>query len=242
MAPSPVLEVCVETAAGARAALAGGADRVELASDLLRGGVTPGPGAIRAALAIAGIELVVLVRPRPGGFAYGADERETCRRDVEFARAAGAHAVALGALEPSGRIDRAATAELVALARPMQVAFHRAFDDARDGDEALDDLLELGVDRVLTSGGAPRAEDGLARLARLVERAGAALEVVVAGGVRAHNARRIVEATGARALHFRADAPAPSAGGASLAPGLDPDLVERAVDPELVRAVRAALA
>ena len=239
------VEICVDSVQGCRAAAEGGAARVELCSAMSEGGTTPSAGLLAEACA-GGIEVVVLVRPRAGDFLYGEDELAVMRRDIRAAKAAGARGVALGVLTADGDVDGARTAELVALARPLQVCFHRAFDAARDLRAALDLLLELGIDRVLSSGGAARAEDGLPLLAELVRHAGERLSVVPAGGVRAHNAAAILRASGARELHLSARASHPSPmrhrnPALRLGAGTAPDEYERmSTDVELVRAVVAA--
>ncbi len=200
-----LLEACVESASAARAAEDGGADRVELCANLAEGGVTADPGEIASVGVDLRIPFVVLVRPRPGNFVYGAAEMEVCRRAVDLALEAGAEGVALGVLTEDGRLDVANTRELVNRARPMRVTFHRAFDETGDLDAAFEALRELGVDRVLTSGGAPSAQQGQDVLARLVARTDGVLDVVVAGTVRPENVRAIATATAARQLHFRTD-------------------------------------
>ena len=201
---SILLEVCTDSASGAHAAEAGGADRVELCAALALGGVTPGPGLLDAALTRCALPIVVLVRPRAGDFVYDADDFRALLRDVECARAAGAHGVALGVLAASGEIDVERSRELVEAARPLEVCFHRAFDWTPDPYAALEALVSIGVDRVLTSGCAASAIDGLDCLERLVERAAGRIDILVGGGVRAHNAVRIIEATQAEQLHFTA--------------------------------------
>ncbi|MEM7310112.1 MAG: copper homeostasis protein CutC [Planctomycetota bacterium] len=193
------LEICVDSLAGCRAARAGGADRVELCAGLIEGGTTPSAGLLEAACGLGGIDVVALIRPRAGDFLYDADELDTMRRDVEHAKAAGAAGVALGVLTAAGGVDADRIAALTELARPMQVCFHRAFDVTRDPHAALRALTEVGVDRVLTSGQAPSAEQGLALLAELVAAVGP--KILVGGGVRPHNVRRILDATGAREAH-----------------------------------------
>jgi copper homeostasis protein len=198
-----LVEACVDTVESAIAARAGGAGRVELCAGLVEGGTTPSGGTIALARERLDVPLVVLVRPRGGDFLYDADEVEVMRRDVALARRLGADAVAAGALTPDGRVDAAVMRALVDAARPMQVTFHRAFDVARDRDEALDALLALGVDRVLTSGGAAAALDGAPALAGLVRRAAGRLAVLAGGGVTEENAARVVAATGVREVHVR---------------------------------------
>jgi copper homeostasis protein len=207
---SPVrLEVCTDSVAGCRAALAGGAARVELCAGLAEGGTTPSAGLLSQACAL-GIEVVALIRPRAGDFLYDTDELETMRRDIRAAKAAGAMGVALGVLTVQGDVDRARTAELIELARPLAVVFHRAFDATRAPLEALEVLIELGVERLLSAGGAARAEEGLHALAELVQRARERLSVLPSGGVRPHNAAHIVRASGAREVHASARALRPS--------------------------------
>ena len=241
------LEVCVDSLQGCRAARAGGADRVELCAGLVEGGTTPSAGLLEAACELRDLEVVALIRPRAGDFLYDADELHTMGRDVDAARAAGARAVALGVLTADGAVDRERCAELIARARPMEVCFHRAFDRVADPHRALEVLAELGVDRILTSGQAPSAEQGLESIAELVRRAPPPLSILPGGGVRPHNAARIVAATGARELHFsarEARASAMTYRGPELslgsgAPQGDYELLPTSA--ERVRAVREAL-
>jgi copper homeostasis protein len=177
------IEICVEGVRSALAAGRGGADRVELCENLAVGGVTPSAGAIRVARAGLDAALHVLIRPRGGDFAPDADEFEAMRHDVARARELGADGVVLGLLTPDGRVDRERTARLVEAARPLSVTFHRAFDATLDAGEALDVLIGLGLDRVLTTGGASRAREGLAGLAGLLRRAAGRIGVLAGGGV-----------------------------------------------------------
>ncbi len=200
----PVLvEACVDTVGSALAAAEGGAGRVELCANLVEGGTTPSAGTIALARERLGIPLFVLVRPRGGDFLYDADEVAVMRRDVDAARRLGADGVVVGALTPEGRVDAAVTRALVDAARPMRVTFHRAFDAARDADEALDVLVALGVDRVLTSGGAASALEGAAALGALVRRAGGRLTVLAGGGLTAATVGPVVAASGVREVHVR---------------------------------------
>ncbi len=197
------LEVCVDSVAGCDAAKEAGADRVELCAGLIEGGTTPSAGALEAACEV-GLPVVCLVRPRGGDFLYDAFELDAMRRDVEHAKRAGASGVALGCLRADGTVDAEPTAELIARARPLEVCFHRAFDLVREPLEALEVLAELGVDRVLTSGQSPNVAAGLERLAALVDAAGDRLSIMPGGGVREHNVRRVIDATGVREVHFTA--------------------------------------
>lgn len=245
--PAPRYEVCVESVSGCLAAEAGGADRVELCANLLEGGTTPSSGAVEGARAHLSIGLVVLLRPRPGDFLYDELELETLLRDLRRVRELGADGVALGFLCRDGAVDAERTARCVEAAAPLDVCFHRAFDHVRDPFEALETLAGLGVARVLTSGGAPSAEEGRARIAGLVAAAAGRLAVVAAGGVRAHNAARIVAATGVRELHGSASGTRPSPmehrNPACLlgSPGAPGEYELRTTEEERVRAVVRAL-
>jgi copper homeostasis protein len=194
-------EVCAESAEAVRAALAVGADRVELCADLAVGGITPSLGLIEWAAGLP-IAVHVLIRPRGGDFVYGGDERDIMLRDIATARSAGADGVVIGALAPAGTIDKPVTAALIEAARPASVTFHRAFDETADPLRALDDVVELGADRLLTSGGAANALDGAGVIADLVRRAAGRLAIMPGGGVTAANAAEILHRSGARELHF----------------------------------------
>jgi copper homeostasis protein len=208
-----VLEVCVEGVAGVRAAAAAGAQRVELCSALIDGGLTPSAGTLARAVDAGGIDVVVLVRPRGGDFLYDEDELAVMERDVDLARVAGAAGVALGCLTPDGAVDLERTARLVARAGGLPVTFHRAFDLVRAPERELEALVELGIGRVLSSGGAASALEGAARLAALVRTARGRITIVAAGGVRPENVRALVAASGVREVHASASTRRPSAMG-----------------------------
>lgn len=198
-----LVEACVDSVESARAAEAAGADRLELCGPG-EGGLTPSAPLLAMVMAHARVPVHVMVRPREGDFRYSDAEFEAMRRGVEVAKGAGAAGVVFGILRGDGTLDVALMRELVALARPMRVACHRAFDRTPDPDVALDALLALGVDLVLTSGHAPTALEGAATLARLVERAGTRLTILAGGSVRAANVKAIVTASGVREVHGRA--------------------------------------
>lgn len=179
--PGPVVEICVEGIESALAAAAGGADRIELCENLAQGGVTPSLGLIAEACRRLAIPVHVLVRPRPGDFVYSDAEFSVMLRDIEAARSAGAAGVVVGVLDASGAVDLERTGRLVRAARPAAVTFHKAFDVVADPWQALDELVALGVDRVLTSGQSETARAGCARIGELVRRGGSRV-VVLAGG------------------------------------------------------------
>jgi copper homeostasis protein len=142
-----------------------------------------------------------MVRPRVGGFVYSVDELEGMAADVTRMKALGVAGVVLGVLLPDARVDVAATRRFVELAGPMQVTFHRAFDEAANLPEALEHVIASGCGRVLTSGGAPDVVAGAAVLAELVEQAGDRIAVAVGGGLRVENAEHVARVTGAREFH-----------------------------------------
>jgi copper homeostasis protein len=195
-----VVEVCVSGIESARAAQAGGADRVELCDHFEAGGVTPSAGAIAVACRRLTIPVHVLIRPRAGDFRYTEAEFVVMSRDVAYAKAAGAAGVVLGLLVEDGSIDRPRTAELIALARPMSVTFHKAFDEVGDPVAALEELVSLDVDRILTSGRARTAREGLETLGNLAQRAASRLVVMAGGGISESDVPSLVGA-GLRELH-----------------------------------------
>jgi len=198
---SILVEGCVDTIGSVKAALAGGAGRLELCADRGSGGITPSEGLITVARDISAVSLAVMVRPRPGDFVYDDEEFEIMRRDVMHCRELGVEAVVLGLLTTGGEVDIPRTSALTALARPMDVVFHRAFDRTPDADRALDALIGMGIDRVLTSGHGTTALDGVEELARLVQRAAGRIAILAGGGVRPDNARAIVERSGVLEVH-----------------------------------------
>lgn len=199
-----IIEICVDSATGAFAAQRGGADRVELCDNLLEGGTTPSVGSIKVARRGLKIGLQVIIRPRGGDFLYDEHEMEVMREDIRTAKDLGADGVVIGCLTPEGEIDKARTQELVGLARPMNVTFHRAFDMCRDPQKGLEDLIALGVDRVLTSGQEASCLEGLELIAALQKQAGARIIVMPGGGLTPRNIQRIVDGTGVNEVHLSA--------------------------------------
>ena len=205
-----ICEICVDSVAGVRAAKAAGAQRVELCADLLEGGITPSRGMIRQARTIDGVGLHVIIRPRGGDFLFDDDEFAIMRADIETAKAERADGVVIGLLTAEGEIDAGRTRALIALARPLSVTFHRAFDVAAEPFQAIETLVELGVDRVLTSGQEATALEGLPLIVELMKRAGDRIVIMPGGGITARNVERIVAAARPREIHFAALEPAAS--------------------------------
>ncbi|GAA1409848.1 copper homeostasis protein CutC [Catellatospora coxensis] len=204
------VEICVSDVPTALVAEAAGADRLELCADLGQGGTTPSLGAVEVALRTlrhAGVR--VMVRPRGGDFRVSEVEEQVMLADIAALRALpNPHGlplgVVVGAVTGDGGLDLPVLRRLIEAAGPLPVTVHKAFDEVGDQLRALDEIIELGADAVLTSGAAPTALDGAARIAALRERAGDRLRVIAAGGVRSHNVRQVLAATGARELHLRA--------------------------------------
>ena len=195
------IEICVDSLASALAAEQGGAQRVELCAGLSEGGVTPSAGLIESVRAKIRIGLHVMIRPRGGDFRYSAGEFDTMRRDIRFAKQVGANGVVFGILTSAGEVDVKRTRELVELARPLNVTFHRAFDVSSDLFKALEDVCQTGADRILTSGGAQTACEAIPTIAALVQAAKGRISIMACGGIRAHNAAGIIEQTGVREIH-----------------------------------------
>lgn len=198
-----VVEVCVESVDDAVAAARGGAGRIELNAALSLDGLTPSPGLLIETRRAVKVPIITMARPRAGDFAYSASEFRVLRRDVEFALSHGADGVAFGILTPDRRIDaRRCRAMVREVTRDNREAvFHRAFDAVADPFEALEQLIDLGVRRVMTSGGKPTALEGMAVIADLVRRAAGRIEILPAGGIRPVNVRRVVSQTGCDQVH-----------------------------------------
>src|SRR4051794_20182060 len=196
-----LFESCVDSCDTARASASGGAGRVELCARLDVGGTTPDRALIERCVAAVAIPVFVIIRPRGGGFVYDAGEVAAMADAIRAAAAVGAGGVVFGALRPEATVDAGVMRRLIDVARPLPVTCHKAIDATRDPVEALETLLALGVDRVLTSGGADSAAAGAATIARMVTRAGDALVVMAGGRVRAHNVAAIVQQTGVREVH-----------------------------------------
>ena len=199
-----LLEVAANSVASACAAETGGAARIELCSALEVGGLTPSHAAIATTLERLRIPVHVLIRPRAGDFVFDDLECEVMRRDIETCKALGCAGVVLGVLTPEGDVDAARCRALVETARGMSVTFHRAFDYARDPFAALETVISLGCDRLLTSGQAADALAGAPLIHDLIEQSRGRVTIMPGGGITARNIAAVAQATGARELHASA--------------------------------------
>jgi copper homeostasis protein len=196
------VEVCVGDGVGLAAAIAGGAHRIELCSALSVGGLTPSAGLMRLAQA-SPVPVFAMLRPRAGAFVYDADELDLIRRDIDAVAEAGLQGVVVGASKPSGELDARGCEALISHARALGLAvtLHRAVDLTPDPVEAVDIAVELGAERILTSGGARTAPEGADTLAAMVARAAGRLSIMAGSGVSAANAAELVRRTGVREVH-----------------------------------------
>ena len=197
------IEACVDSYPSAVAAQLGGADRVELCDNLADGGTTPSHGALALALEQLTIPVFPIVRPRGGGFCYSADEIAVMEGDVGHAAELGAPGLVIGALTRAGDIDEETVGRLQAVAEDCVLTFHRAFDVCRDPHQALETLIRLGVQRVLTSGQRATAWEGRVLIAELVRQAGDRIVIMAGGDIDELNAADLVHETSVREIHVR---------------------------------------
>lgn len=202
-------EICANSVESCLAAQEGGADRVELCAGIPEGGTTPSYGEIKLARKLlTKTKLHVIIRPRGGDFLYTPLELERMEEDIRICRELGVDGVVFGCLTEEGEIDREANRRLVELARPMSVTFHRAFDRTADPMKALEDIISLGCNRILTSGQQPKAIDGISLLAQLEKKLKEyplpPIQLLAGCGVNEENIRQIFDATGIHEYHFSA--------------------------------------
>lgn len=202
-------EICANSVESCLAAQEGGADRVELCAGIPEGGTTPSYGEIKQARKLlTKTKLHVIIRPRGGDFLYTPLELERMEEDIRICRELGVDGVVFGCLTEEGEIDREANRRLVELARPMSVTFHRAFDRTADPMKALEDIISLGCNRILTSGQQPKATDGISLLAQLEKKLKEyplpPIQLLAGSGVNEENIRQIFDATGIHEYHFSA--------------------------------------
>ena len=199
-----LLEICCGSLDDALEAAAGGADRVELCSALFLGGLTPSFGALVEAKARLRIPVVFMVRPRGGGFCYTEAEMAAMERDTEMAVAHGANGVVFGILTDEGRVDIPRSRRIRSLVGDREAVFHRAFDVTPDPFRAVDELVDLGIARILTSGQRDTVFEGLDLIKRLVDYAGDRIQIQPGGGIKPYQFDEVIARTGCRQIHVAA--------------------------------------
>lgn len=204
------MEVCANGLASALAAEQGGAIRVELCDNLLEGGTTPSYAQIKLATEKLNIQVYPIIRPRGGDFLYTDLEFELMKADIQCCKDLGCDGVVIGMLLEDGRIDKVRCTALIEIARPMKVSFHRAFDRSLDLKSALEDVIALGCERILTSGGKATALAGAQVIKELIYAAAGRIEIMPGAGIREHNIREIMEISGAEVFHATAKSPVDS--------------------------------
>ena len=204
MSSKILIEVCCGSVDDAVEAERGGADRVELNSAVFLGGLTPSLGSIIEAKNRLNIAVMVMIRPRAGGFCYSQVEMEIMQRDAKLAIEHGADGLVFGILTPDGSVDVERCRRIIELAQDRQTVFHRAFDVTPNPLKALDQLIDIGFSRVLTSGQEKTAPEGAELIGKLIVHAGDRIEILPGAGLRAHNVRTFVEQTKAKQVHFSA--------------------------------------
>ncbi|RZJ64762.1 MAG: copper homeostasis protein CutC [Flavobacterium sp.] len=195
------LEVCANGYESALNAQIGGAVRVELCDNLAEGGTTPSYAQIALAKKNLSIQVWPIIRPRGGDFLYTDLEFQLMIEDVKICKSLNCDGIVIGILNADGSIDKARCAELIENAKPLPVAFHRAFDMSNDMERALEDLIELGIIRVLSSGGANFAIEGAPRLSSLIQQANGRIEIMPGAGINHSNIRALINTTGANQFH-----------------------------------------
>ena len=203
---SILIEAAIDSPAAAERAVLEGAGRLEVCARLDLGGLTPPLELLRHCLSL-GVPLVAMVRPRAGDFVYTGADMQQLMRDAAAMRDAGAHGVVFGILKPDHTIDEKAVTTLLQICSGVATVFHRAFDATPDAQAALETLIEWGVTRVLTSGHAKTAAEGVASLVTLTEQAAGLIEILPGGGIRALNVADIVRRTGVTQVHARSTEP-----------------------------------
>lgn len=241
MAGRALLEIAANSLDSALAAQAGGADRIELCAALEIGGLTPSHATIALARERVQAPIYVLIRPRAGDCVYSDVEFATMLRDVEACVAFGCAGVVIGVLDADGRVDVARCRALVDAAKHLGVTFHRAFDTSANLEAALEDVIGLGCERVLTSGAAPSALAGAARIRALVAQAGGRIRIMAGAGIDAGNIDAVRAASGAGEFHASAKRALPSRLRAPADPALGMHAGELRSDVEAVRALAAAV-
>src|SRR5688572_13530676 len=241
------LEIVVYNIESALKAQEGGADRIELCDNPGEGGTTPSYGAIELVRQNVSLDVFVMIRPRGGDFCYDTYEFHSMKRDISQCMKLSVDGIVLGILTPEGTIDKKRCRELIEKARPLKVTCHRAFDMTRDPFEALEDCIEAGFDRILTSGHQSKAVQGIPVIRKLIEKANGRIAIMPGSGVNEETVKEIVSNTGASEIHFSATVFRDSLmtfQNKAIAMGLEEgsEYKLRMVDPERIRKIRSLAA
>ena len=196
------LEICCASIASALAAQQGGADRIELCDNLYEGGTTPSAGMIKTVRELLTIGIHVMIRPRGGDFLYSDEEFKIMKEDILAAKSLKVDGVVFGILTSEGEVDMDRCMELINLARPMKVTFHRAFDVTKDPEQSLENIIALGFDLLLTSGQKDTAPEGIGLITELVLQANNRIRIMPGSGVNENNVIEIIKKTGVRDIHM----------------------------------------
>jgi len=209
--PSPlVLEACVANIESALAAEKAGADRLELCNVLGAGGISPSYGLIEAVSKKVSIPVHVLIRPREGDFLYSSGEFEVMKRDIEVCKELGVSGIVMGILKENGSVDIERCRELMTAAQPMSITFHRAFDLAADAFTSLEEIIQLGCHRILTSGQRASAAHGAGFISGLISQANGRIIIMAGGGINEKNIAQLRKTSGAREFQLSARMVKPS--------------------------------
>lgn len=238
-----LIEIATADFITTRSAVEGGADRIELCAALIEGGTTPSQGMIRQCRESFGVALFPIIRPRGGDFLYTDEEFAIMMNDVVLCKQLGCDGVVIGLLQPNGQVDLARTSRLIEMAYPMEVTFHRAFDRCRDPFEAMETLISIGCQRILTSGQQPAAPEGAGLIAQLVKEASERIIIMPGSGVRPDNIAQLAQQTGAREWHSSLRSQKKSEMGFvhPAFAGSTESYSNPAIDPSAVKALRQAL-
>jgi copper homeostasis protein len=241
--PKYIIEIATSDFATTKSAVDGGADRIELCANLAEGGTTPSYGTIKQCREAFDILLYPIIRPRGGDFLYTKDEFAIMMNDVKLCKELGCDGIVIGLLNMDGSIDVARTAELIELAYPMGVTFHRAFDRCKDPFVALEELIEIGCERILTSGQKPSVVDGVDIVAELNRKADDRIIIMPGSGVRKENIKMLAEKTGCTEFHssLRSKTKSPMQFVHPGFAGLEESYLNNAIDAGEVKALRNSL-
>jgi copper homeostasis protein len=228
-----LLEICANSFQSAINAEQAGAHRIELCSELSVGGITPSFGLLKKVLSALTIPVNILIRPRSGDFVYSQDEFDIMKRDIELCKNLGASGIVSGILTVEGNVDNLRTKALIELAKPMDFTFHRAFDELRDPLKGLEQLIDIGVDRILTSGQQSKAEKGLESIKEFLRQANNRVKIMAGAGITAQNVSKF-KAIGIKEVHASASVSIDQQNGLFSLP-------QTVSDPEHIRALLDAL-